>query len=73
MDKKYNILMDFVYDGIKYVLYTDDTYTDKGEFNIYSAGVDSEGNYFKPYDADVDLVIKAMIENYKKKIEDGNI
>lgn len=72
MEEKYDILLDFVYDDIKYVIYTDNTLTGD-ELNIYSAGIDSKGNYFEPIDTDVNLVIKAMIENYKEKILAGDL
>lgn len=70
---KYDILVDFVYDDVKYVLYTDNTHNDKGEFNIYAAGVNDDGTFFEPMDVDSDVVFNAMIENYKKKIINGEI
>lgn len=71
-NSNYNILVDFVYDGVKYVLYTDNTYNDKGEFNIYTAGVDEKNNLFEPTDVDMDLVFKVMVEAYKNRILEGD-
>lgn len=73
MESKYHILMDFIYNDIKYVIYTDDTYNESGSFNLYTAGVDPSGNFFEPTDTDVDIVFKAMIDEYKRKIIEGEI
>lgn len=73
MKKIDNILLDFVYDGVKYLICTDDTQDNEGNIKVYTVGIDSDGNYFEPTDADIDLVSKAMLESYTKKIEEGEL
>lgn len=73
MNNKYHILMDFVYSDIKYVIYTDDTYTKDGKLNLYTASVEENGKLSEPLDTDIDIVFKAMIEEYKRRIIEGEL
>lgn len=73
MDKEYDILMNFSYDDNDYVLYTDNTYDDKGDFNVYGARVDEEGRLLEVEDVDMDDVFKEMIDKYKEKVLKGEI
>ena len=73
MDVEYDILMNFTYDDLDYVLYTDNTYDEFGAFNIYGAKVGKEGRLEEPDDVDINDVFNIMIEEYKDKIIKGEI
>ena len=72
-DREYDILMEFQYDGNDYVIYTDNTYNENGEFNLYGAGKDSEGRLREVNDVDMDDVFQIMINQYKEKVLNGEL
>ena len=71
--KEYDILMQFTYDDVDYVIVTDNTYNEKGEFNMYGARVGVDGRLREVYDTDMMDVFNVMIERYKEKIIKGEI
>lgn len=70
---EYDILMKFKYDGIDYVLYTDNTYNEKEEFNIYGASLDKEGRLTEVTDVDMMDVFSIMINRYREKVMSGEV
>ena len=70
---EYDILMKFFYEGNNYVIYTDNTYNDNNEFNLYGAGIDIDGRLKEVDDVDMDSVFKLMIEKYKEKVLNGEL
>ena len=69
----YDILMKFAYEDDDYVLYTDNTYNDLGEFNIYGARLGLDDRLEEVNDVDIDDVFNMMINEYKEKIIAGEI
>ena len=72
-DVEYDILMKFNFDGNDYVIYTDNTYSDEGTFNLYGAGLDEEERLTLVDDVDVMDVIDIMIERYRNKVLKGEL
>ena len=70
---EYDILVKFQYDDKDYVLYTDNTFSDQGEFNVYGAGIDKEGRLREVDDVDMDDVFHYMIQQYKEKVLNGEL
>lgn len=70
---EYDILMKFKYDNRDYVLYTDNTYGDNNEFNIYGACIDGEGRLREVDDVDMDDIFNIMINKYKDKVNSGEL
>ena len=72
-DVLYDILMKFSFDSEDYVLYTDNTYDNEGNFNIYGAKLGIDGRLEEVDDVDMDLVFDIMIRRYKKKVLGGEL
>lgn len=74
-DKKinYDVLIKFDYDNNNYIIYTDNTYNDKGEFNLYGAMIDKENKLNSVYDVDVIAIFNKLIAEYKDKIIKGAV
>ena len=70
---EYDIFMNFKYDGNDYVLYTDNTYNDNNEFNVYGARMDKEGRLREVDDVDMDEVFNIMIRRYRDKVMSGEL
>ncbi len=75
MDKnmEYNILVKFNYDGEDYIIYTDNTYDDKGKFNLFGACLDSEGRLMDVEDPDINIIFDVMMKRYREKVLRGEL
>lgn len=67
-----DILIEFEYDKNKYIVYTDNTINEKGEYNLYKGMID--GNKIcDPIDIDVNEIFDKLIIDYKNKVLRGEI
>lgn len=67
-----NILIKFKFDNDDYIVYTDNTYNNKGEFNLYRAMI-KDDKLYDVIDADVIPVFEKLIKEYKVKVIRGEI
>ena len=70
---KCDILIEFTYDSVNYIVYTDNTIDENGFFNLYKAKIDSENKISDPDDVDVDEIFDKLILDYKNKIIRGEV
>ena len=69
----YDILVKFNYDGEDYIIYTDNTYDDKGIFNLYGACLDNEGRLIEVDDPDVHVIFDVMMKRYRENLLRGEL
>lgn len=67
-----DVLIEFEYDKNKYIVYTDNTINEKGEYNLYKALL-KENKIYNPKDVDVDEIFDKLIKDYKNKVLRGEI
>ena len=70
---KYDILVKFNFDGTDYIVYTDNTYDDKGIFNLFGASLDSEGRLTEVDDPDINIIFDIMMKRYREKVLGGEL
>ena len=70
---EYDILVKFTYEDDNYVIYTDNTYDELGQFNLYGAKLGRDDRLEEVDDVDINDVFNLMIEEYKKKIIVGEV
>ena len=70
---KCDILIEFIYDNKKCIIYTDNTFDSNGLFNIYKGYID-ENNHIKDVkDGKLDKIFDKLITDYKNKVRRGEI
>lgn len=74
-DKKIecNILIEFEFDNNKYILYTDNSFTNNGDYNMYKGMINESGKIVDPTDIDVNEIFDKLIMEYKNKVLRGEI
>ncbi len=70
---EYDILMRFNFDGEDYIIYTDNTYDDKGKINLFGASLDSEGRLIEVEDPDIHIIFNVMMKRYREKVLRGEL
>ena len=68
-----DVLIEFVYDSEKYIVYTDNTIDSDGFFNLFKAHIDSDNKISDPDDVDVDMIFDRLINDYKEKVISGEV
>ena len=71
-ERELDILMSFSYEDNDYVIITDNTYDDEGNFNMYGAKLGPDNRLEEVVDRDVISIFDSMIKDYKEKILRGD-
>ena len=69
----YDVLINFDFDGQHYIVYTDNKYSEDGQFNLYKAMLDVNNKLCDVIDVDVIPIIDRLILDYKNKVIMGEI
>ncbi len=68
----YNIIISFDYDNESYIIYTDNTFDEDGNFNLYGAKINEKNMLEEIVDVDAITIINNLIKEYKNKIKTGD-
>lgn len=69
----YEVLIKFDYDDKNYIVYTDNSYNNKEELNLYGAMIDKDNKLNSVYDVDVIAIFNKLIAEYKERIIKGEV
>ena len=68
-----DIVIKFDFCDQHYIVYTDNSYNEKGEFNLYKALVSEDNKLCDVIDVDVIPIFDKLILDYKKKVVMGEL